>query len=630
MCGFVGCFGIKLNHFREAGEKISHRGPDDSKYCEGENWSLKFYRLSIIDLSKNAMQPFVFKGVEFFVNGEIYNYLELKKKFESEFDCKTKSDIEILPFLYNKYGINFLKYLNGMFSMVIIDKNLNKKFLVKDRFGKKPLYYSQMGQTLLFSSEIKGLKPLLQKIEIDRNNVAINLLTNLILPPLTPYKNIFSVMPGSYVEWSNNSKIEKFWYKPNILEKKTTYQKIKENFDHHSNKSIDLRLRSDVPVGIFLSGGLDSNYILKKALRKNKDVFALICNIPNKDKFSNSTDTEIPKKICNDLKCKHKVINFDYNYLNKNLVKMISNFDEIITNSGALIFYALAEEAKKKNIKVILTGTGGDEIAGGYYWQRKLSYIPNFLFEKFSFNFFYFDKLMKSFFLRENKFLFKIYKLYQLIFKPQIYHLESHGSNMSHNLQDTYKISEKKLIEIYKRYADVSHKSFGQKKSNLINFKNIFMTISTQNYIMDISTMFHSIENRSPLLDVHLFEYMMSVPLELKNKKKLKYLYKKVLSDSLPNYVLEAKKSGPNLPIKIWFQEANIIEKIISYIQNNRSYIKKYVSLDLARKLSSRSLFENDTNFLITFKLLSLIIWLKINSDKTFNYEQTLEELINN
>lgn len=142
--------------------------------------------------------------------------------------------------------------------------------------------------------------------------------------------------------------------------------------------------------------------------------------------------------------------------------------------------------------------------------------------------------------------------------------------------------------------------------------------------------MFHSIENRSPLLDVHLFEYMMSVPLELKNKKKLKYLYKKVLSDSLPNYVLEAKKSGPNLPIKIWFQEANIIEKIISYIQNNRSYIKKYVSLDLARKLSSRSLFENDTNFLITFKLLSLIIWLKINSDKTFNYEQTLEELINN
>ena len=191
MCGFVGCFGLKLNDIREAGRKISHRGPDDNRYCEGDNWSLHFYRLSIIDLNKNAMQPFIFKDVEFFVNGEIYNYLELKQKFKSEFNCKTNSDIEILPFLYNKFGMNFLKYLNGMFSMVIIDKKSNKRFLVKDRFGKKPIYYSVIGKKLLFASEIKALKPLLKKTEIEKNNVAINLLTNFILPPFTPYKEVF-------------------------------------------------------------------------------------------------------------------------------------------------------------------------------------------------------------------------------------------------------------------------------------------------------------------------------------------------------------------------------------------------------------------------------------------------------
>ena len=102
-------------------------------------------------------------------------------------------------------------------------------------------------------------------------------------------------MPGSYIEWENNKMIEKFWYKPNILEKQTSYKTVKKNFNYHSDKSINLRLRSDVPVGIFLSGGLDSNYILE-SLRKNKNVFALICNIPHKEKFSNTTDTEIPKK----------------------------------------------------------------------------------------------------------------------------------------------------------------------------------------------------------------------------------------------------------------------------------------------------------------------------------------------
>ena len=200
--------------------------------------------------------------------------------------------------------------------------------------------------------------------------------------------------------------------------------------------------------------------------------------------------------------------------------------------------------------------------------------------------------------------MLKIYKLYQLIFKPQVYHLESHGSNISHLLTDIYKNLEKKLINVYKKYVEISNRSFYEKKSNLIDFKNIFTTISTQNHIMDISTMFHSVENRSPLLDVHLFEYMMSVPTKMKNKSGLKSLYKKLLSESLPNYVLEAKKSGPNLPIKIWFKKAGITDQIIRFIQNNTSYIKNHVSSELAGKLSNRSIFEKDTNFIFTFKLL--------------------------
>ena len=463
MCGFVGCFGKIDTSITKAGKKILHRGPDNNKYYEGSDWSVQFYRLSIIDLSNEAMQPFSFDSVDIFVNGEIYNYIELKEKFKDEYVCNTNSDIEILPFMYSKFGIDFLNYLNGMFSMIIIDKKNHKKFLVRDRFGKKPLYYFDDGKVLYFASELKAINTL-TKVHVDRENIAINLISNLIIPPLTPYKDVFTVMPGCIIEWKNGKKDKKIWYNTQIIEKPKNYQEIKKNFKDLSNNSIELRLRSDVPIGIFLSGGLDSNYILKKALRKNKDILALICNIPDKEKFTkNNTDTEIPKKICKDLNCKFKVIKFDYNYLNNKLIKIIESFDEIITSSGALIFYALSEEAKKNNLKVILTGTGGDEIAGGYYWQSKLNFIPNFLFKGDKSKFSLIDKIMKRILFKKNKLLIRLYKLYQLLFKPDVYHVETHGINLSPFLQDIYESAEKKITETYKEYSNILDKKFGDK-----------------------------------------------------------------------------------------------------------------------------------------------------------------------
>ena len=403
MCGFVGCFGKIDKAIAKAGKKIFHRGPDNSKYYEGKDWCLQFNRLSIIDLSDEAMQPFSYDSVEIFVNGEIYNYIELKKKFKEEYICKTNSDIEILPFMYRKFGIDFLNQINGMFSMVIVDSKKNIKLLIRDRYGKKPLYYTIKKNNLYFASELKALTSIIDA-EIDKENIAVNLVSNLIIAPLTPYKNIFSVMPGQSNQWINNKAVKNIWYNSPIIERKSSYREIRKNFENLSTNSVNIRLRSDVPVGIFLSGGLDSNYILKKILKKNKNIFTLICNIPDKDKFTkNDTDTEIPKKICKEFKCKSKVINFDYEYFNNNLLKIIKCHDEIITSSGVLIFYALSEEAKKNNIKVILTGTGGDELAGGYYWQNKLNIIPNFLYpKKNNSNFSSLDKIIKMIFFKKN------------------------------------------------------------------------------------------------------------------------------------------------------------------------------------------------------------------------------------
>ena len=379
MCGFVGCFGKVDERLKDSGLSIIHRGPDEQKYSEGADWSIQFNRLSIIDLSKKAMQPFSFDGVDVYLNGEIYNYIELREKYRKEFSPITSSDVEIVPYLYKKFGIDFLNHLNGMFSMVIIDNLNGKKYLIRDRFGKKPLYYYQKNDFVYFSSEIKAFNNLI-KLELDKENFAINFIANLNPEPLTPFKGIFSVLPGHYYLYENKVLIQKKWYFPKITEKIDNFSNIKNNFENILESSINLRLRSDVPIGIFLSGGLDSNLILNFAIKK-KNITAFICKIPNKEKISNiSTDVNIPKKICDNYSCKFHEVIFDLDYLKKNLLQILHDHDLLFSGTGHLMFHALSKEAKKNNTKVVLIGSGGDEITGGYYWQSKAHNIPNSYF----------------------------------------------------------------------------------------------------------------------------------------------------------------------------------------------------------------------------------------------------------
>ena len=632
MCGFVGIFGKIDSKLKEAGGKILHRGPDMQKFCTGPDWSVQFNRLAILDLSAEGMQPFEYDSVTVFINGEIYNYLELLEENKSEFKNKTKSDVEIVPFLFRKHGIKFLNKINGMFSMVIIDQKLGKKYLIKDRYGKKPLFYSKKDNNLYFSSELKAIKSLVD-VELDKINLNISLISNYIIPPLTPYKDLFSLLPGQYIEWVDNKLEKKSWYTPQIKEINLNKHQISSKFEELTNDSIELRLRSDVPVGVFLSGGLDSNFILKKAFSKNKNIIALICRIADKEKKSkNNVDNIVPKKICNELKCASRIITFDFSYLNKNLIKIINSHDELITNSGAMIFYALSEEAKKNNIKVILTGAGGDEVAGGYYWQEKLNYVPNFFYNK-KFNYLnYIDKFLKFLFFKNNKFLLRIYKLYQLIFKPQNYHVETHSSNLRVFLGKNYYKAEKKIQNIYDEFYKISNLTFKKKNNrDLIDYNNVFLTISTQNYIFDMMAMAHSVENRSPLLDFKLFEFMNSIPKKIRNDNGLKSLYKNLLKKHLPEYIISSEKSGPNLPIKYWFNSRpEIKRKVYLYIKKNSDYLENYVSHELAKSINNDEVFKFDTNFEITFKVLCLIIWLKLNADKSLKDENTrLEELLN-
>jgi asparagine synthetase B (glutamine-hydrolysing) len=209
--------------------------------------------------------------------------------------------------------------------------------------------------------------------------------------------------------------------------------------------------------------------------------------------------------------------------------------------------------------------------------------------------------------------------------------MESHNINLSFFMKDTYFKIEKKMEALYDNYLNISEEVFNGKNSqNNFEYRNIFMTIANQNHFFDISTMSSSIENRAPLLDYRLVEYMLSISKVKKNKNGIKSLYKKLLSNILPSFIIDSKKSGPSLPINIWLkQDPDFRDKVLLYIKNNISYVNDYLSVDLAKSLVNEEIDTIDKNFIIRFRIFCMIIWFKIKIEQSIkNPTISLVELL--
>lgn len=614
MCGFVGFVGKSdEKKLKISSNFISHRGPDDESFISGEDYSVAFKRLSILDLSKNGMQPFKKEKITVFLNGEIYNYIELQKRFKNEFKTKGNSDGEILPFLYNKLGINFLNLLNGMFSIVIIDENIKKVFLIRDRFAKKPLFYKYENNTFFFTSEIKALR-LLVKLTPDYNNLFINLGCLFLPQGTTLFRDIFGVSPGSYVEVSYEKSInyiEKKWYKPKFENQDLKKDEVFEKVDNLLTNSTKLRLRSDVPVGIFLSGGLDSTCIADYAKNiSTKTITAFTANIKDKPDNSNKTDFDVPSKFCSELSLDHQLIDLDFNFFNKNYLDVIKNCEELFLDSGNLVTYGLSKEASKKGIKVVLKGNGGDEIFGGYPWQNHIRHIPSWVFNNQLNTNINFSDFLSLELLNKNR---KIFKLFQIILSPHTWHAETLSNGIfsdliSENRKDYYRSINFLAKNIYNK----NKLSFSGDNYNLMNFLNIYYTLGGGNYMGDMGTMNSSIENRAPLLDFNLVEFMFSLSDKFKNKFGTKGLMREFLKwKKFPTYITQAKKSGPTINTAAWLQKLNE-NKLIENFFNKNSNLIKYI---FKKNINFRQFLKikNGKDPYIIFGLLGLILWYKFH-----------------
>jgi len=628
MCGIVGIFGHNLKvNLEHASDSINHRGPDMQGIQYGMNWGVAFNRLSIHDLSTKGMQPFRYDGVTVYINGEIYNYIELKEDHEDEFTCESGSDAEIIPFLYRKYGLSFLNKLNGMFAIVIIDEIKQTNYLVRDRFGQKPLYYHHHGDQLYFSSEVKAIKKM-HGLEVDKINIQINFSSWFLPQPLTLYKDTFNVNPGSYIEYKDGDIREVLWYTPSISICDDNEEEIAVKFIDLFKSSISLRLRSDVPVGIFLSGGLDSISIANFAHKDtNEKFYAFGAEIVDKDKFElNNTDVEIPIKFSSDFGLDYKKVALDYDFYNKNIVKIIKNYDEIFLNSGILVFYALSKLAKDNDVSVIFTGVGGDELFGGYPWQSQPRLIDKFF--KLTY-----DKLPYSELVYANltKYSRKLSIIYKILTDYKVWHAQSLSFTIFNlDFHSSRKKMENRMRSYAKKYFDIASLHVRGDVYNVGNYANIFAVLGGQNHLADIATMKYSVENRSPLLDYRVVEYMMSIPDDMKIKYGQKGLFRKILKEYLPQYVTDAKKSGPTMPLNTWFYTENRLNDVKLFVDKNMNIIDEYLSPKISYKIQNDFdwLFSSK-NTLRLFSIISLIIWAKINVTNEIKDENiTFEELM--
>ena len=619
MCGFVGYFSNQNFDLSKASEEILHRGPDFQSIKNGKNWAVAFNRLSIIDLSESAMQPFKHNKITVYVNGEIYNYLELKEEFSDSYKFKTTSDCEVIPLLYEKYGIDFLKKINGFFSIVIIDELKNKFFLVRDRYGKKPLYFYKYLDSILFGSEIKSLKKI-TNLKPDTDAITTNLYSWFLLGNQSLYKDVFNVNPGSYLEINHDFSIKECkWYQPKINKINYSFDEIEKNYRYLFDKSIKLRLRSDVDVGIFLSGGLDSmsiNHSLEKYSKKT--IHKFVAKIEGKESIEkNTTDTKILNRYLDEKKSNISISTINADYYNKNIVKIASNYERLFVNSGVLIFYALSQQAKSNNVKVIMTGAGGDEIFGGYSWQKPPNYIPDFLFNLLinSKNSDNFDFIKKIFGGGSSNKIISLNLLYRFAFQTKSWHAQSLSPYFQSLINN--KNAKKIISNISEEYFNHSFAIGENDIHNKVNFANIYTNLGSQLYDADMSTMSNSIENRAPYLDHNLFEFMLSVPTKSKYMNSNKFLQRKIMKNSLPDYVINAPKSGPTMPVDIWFNSLNKNNGIDNFIKKNNYLIAELLSESLYSEIKNDKNFIFRHNSLPAFAVISFILWAKINIENS-------------
>lgn len=571
MCGIAGYYGTKkINQLRLKSclKLMKNRGPDSQNIYRYENKKNLYFlhsRLSIIDLDKRSDQPFISKNLVLIFNGEIYNYIELRKKISHKFKFKTQSDTEVIIAYYELYGEKCFDFFDGMWSLAIFDKAKNEIILSRDRFGEKPLYIYKDKKGIYFGSEIKYIKSLTNyKFKINYQKIQKFLqfgYKSIFKDNKSFFENIYHLKQGSYLKYNIKRTINKTYW--NFKSKLVLNKSLKNLIKIYKKKyieSLKIRLRSDVPIALCLSGGIDSATIAgitKKKLNKSLETFSII-----DEKDSRYDESESIRKISKKLKLKSNFIKIK-NKLNFNrLTKQISYHDSPIFTITNYLQNFLAEKISKKNFKVVLSGSGADEIFSGYY-DHQLMYLYEVRNNK---------KLFKSHFKSwEKNVLPKIRNKY---FKDPylFYKNKSERSYIYDHNKELKKFFKKPKKNTFSEVKYV----YSLLKNRMLN-ETFSENVPIFTHSEDLNFMQYSVENRSPYLSRSLFELSYKTPAKyLMNNGYTKYLLRKIGSSYVPKDIITDKqKKGFNASINSLINLRS--KKFLNFV-NKKSKIYKILN----------------------------------------------------
>lgn len=638
MCGICGYISRKTKlDLDTMTDVMVHRGPDGrgtySKNFDKLNIGLGHRRLSIIDLSLAGHQPMSNEdGTVWIVyNGEIYNFLGLRTKLEKfGHEFKSNTDTEVIIHAYEEWGEKCLERFNGMFAFAIWDEKTQKLFVARDRLGVKPLYYFWDQNNFVFASEIKAiLKSNLIKPVVNIRALPYYLAFLWVPGSQTMFKNIFKLPAGHCLIWQNNNiKIKQYWdIQPKdylTLSKETIAQQLLSILRHE----VKQELISDVPLGVFLSGGVDSSAIatlMTQAQTKPVDAFTIGFH-PQDQKIEKQPQDITYSRILN-RRLKNK-LNYHEIFIKPaiaNLLpRIIWHLEEPIADPAAITAYLICKVAKDNNITVMLSGMGGDEIFAGY--NRHLANRLLLLFDKLHqqsllmlfkkiFNFLpvwpalpyvatlrYLKKIAKHFSLSPEK---RYIGISSWLSRDEILNL----------LVDKIKVQLKDL-----NWHDI-HSSYYNKYQIDNLFKMLYTDLKT--FLIDLNltytdkmSMATSVEVRVPLLNYKLVEFAFSIPSELKlHRFSKKYIFKKCLGNVLPETILKRKKVGFGAPIRSWLQKdlKDLVNTLLSPQQvKKRGYFNPEVVQEMIKK---NMLAKEDYSYSL-WALLTFEIWHQKFIDK--------------
>lgn len=629
MCGICGYYGIKDNTTIKIMTKIlEHRGPDNFGYFSDGKVSLGHRRLSIIDLSEKGKQPMSNEDGTIWItyNGEIYNFQELRSELEEKgHKFNSNTDTEVIIHAYEEYGKDCLQRFNGMFAFCIYDSNKKKLFLARDRLGKKPLYYYWDGEKFIFASELKSILAT-EFFEKELNYTSLNyfLSYNYIINPYTPFKNIYKLPPASYIRLENRRlEIGQYWDLDFKEQKNKSKEEYIEELTSLLKDSIKKRQISDVPIGAFLSGGLDSSLVVALMSKINQSpVKTFTIGFENQE-FDETHYAEILAKHYN---TDHTEFKVDVDCVDV-LPQVVWAFDEPYSDPSAIPIYYLNQKAKGK-VKVILTGDGGDEFFAGY--KRYLPYTLDKYYYKFP------RIIRKNLFLSIINGTKHSNKRYNLLKYAQTYistsdlpedqrHTERMNwfSSLNGEIFSDFFISKIENVDPFASYRDKITGFNTLSKMQYLDIKSFLC----DDILMksDRMSMAHSIELRAPILDFRIAELASKIPSHYKlNGLKVKHILSETAKPFVPKEIIERKKQGMWMPLNDWLKKdlSDILEKTFISL-DKRGLMKKEQLLKILQKHNERK-----ADFSVQlWSLINLEVFLKMYLDEFYESPPKINKL---